>query len=477
VAWPSGLEQTFTDVPVDRRVVLEEGKDKATSEAFRTASASAAAPPPAPLAPPSATWLYEPYPAPDFTGSDLDGKKVSLSALRGKPALLLLWATWAPPSRDALQELSKHSAELTPAGVSVIALSLDVAENERDVRAAAAGVSLPVVRADEETAGAYAVTNRFVFARREALRVPTAFLINEKGDIVKAYRDTVAAADVVADVARLTAPPAERLARALPFKGTLYSMPEPRNDFPYALDLAEQGFEKAALGAFERAAARDPNAITLYNLATLYIKHRRPAEGRAALDRALALKPDYAEANNSLGALLAQNGDVPGGIARFRAALQTRPDFADALNNLGFALFQTGDEKQALALYEKALALAPDFPEAFNNLGIFYGKQGELDRAAVYFKEALARRASYGEAATNLALVYMAQQDAAGAIRTLQLLLEKDPAFEMAYVTLARVYFGMGRGREAGQVLEQLLQRNPQHPVGLQMMRQLRGAR
>ena len=40
-------------------------------------------------APPSATWLFEPFPAADFTLSDLGGEERSLSALRGRPAALL----------------------------------------------------------------------------------------------------------------------------------------------------------------------------------------------------------------------------------------------------------------------------------------------------------------------------------------------------------------------------------------------------
>jgi len=47
----------------------------------------------------------------------------------------------------------------------------------------------------------------------------------------------------------------------------------------------------------------------------------RPARARAAYERALAMQPDLAEANNDLGALLAQGGDLDGAIARFRAAL------------------------------------------------------------------------------------------------------------------------------------------------------------
>ena len=35
--------------------------------------------------------------APDFTAEMLDGSNVTLSALQGKPTLLIFWATWCPP--------------------------------------------------------------------------------------------------------------------------------------------------------------------------------------------------------------------------------------------------------------------------------------------------------------------------------------------------------------------------------------------
>src|SRR2546425_11636111 len=41
-------------------------------------------------------------PAPDFTVTDIDGHRVSLSQLKGKPVLISFWATWSVPCRDEL---------------------------------------------------------------------------------------------------------------------------------------------------------------------------------------------------------------------------------------------------------------------------------------------------------------------------------------------------------------------------------------
>jgi len=480
IRWPSGAVQTLTDVPPDHRLVVEEGNQAPRIEPLRKSSAPAAEGGAALRAPDPGsrgTWLYRPMPAPDFLVRDLGGHERSLRSLQGKPALLLFWSLEAPPSRRALEALAGEGAALAAAGVPVLALSVDKADREAEVRAAVAGPGVTAVIAGDEMAGTYSVLSRYLFDRREDLRLPTLLLLNGQGEIAKVYRDGIPAGTLVADLARLDATPAERLARAIPFPGMFHTLPSERNDFQYSLELAEQGHDQASLAGFRRVAKLDPSAIAFYNLGTLAMKAGQPAEARQSFERALALDQGHAEASNSLGALLAQSGDVPGAIARFRAALAVRPDFADALNNLGFALFQTEHDEQAFELYQKALRAEPEFPEALNNFGIFHGERGDLDQAEAFFKRAVAARPGYGEATNNLALVLSARGDVTGAITLLQRFLEKDPGFEPSYVTLAKVYLGAGRRREGVQVLELLLQRNPKNPAGQAMLAQLKAAR
>ncbi|MFI5184210.1 MAG: tetratricopeptide repeat protein, partial [Vicinamibacteria bacterium] len=480
VEWPSGLIQTLPELALNRRASVVEGSDAVRSEPFRKGAEQSAMPVrDAGVTGPATTgtWMYRPFPAPDFRLRDLGGREHALSALRGKPVLLLFWATGAPPSGVALKDLAQEGAALRAAGAQALAVSVDSSDDEPKVRAATQGLGLPVMVATEEVAGTYSIVSRYLFDRREDLRLPTLLLIDARGEIVKAYRDHVDLREVLADLPKIDAPPAERLARAVPFPGTFHAPPGERNDFPYALDLAEQGFDGPALAAFERAAKQARVPITFYNLGTLYMKGAQPSKARLAFERAVELKPDYADANNSLGALLAQGGEVPAAIERFRSALKAKPDFADALNNLGYALFQTGHPEEAAGLYLKALAAQPGFPEALNNLGILFGQQGDLERAEPYFMQAVEARPRYGEAANNLALVRNARGDAAGAVGVLQKLLQENPGFEAGYVTLARIYLEAGRRREGIQVLELLLQRNPSHAQGLQLLGQAKAVR
>ena len=504
VEWPSGQRQVFTDVPVNRRLRLVEGETiqaNAFEEpsdggggALRPAQPAADRPPL-----PEATWLYEPFPAPEFSLADLAGKTHSLAALRGGPAVLLFWTPAAKRSREALKLLADGYGQLAAKGIAALAIALDVPPDTEGgtpsgtaagaafhlrqgsggravasaeaVRRPTDGAGLPLANADRDVALSFALAHRHLFMNRQDLALPSLMLIDAGGQIVRIYRGPVNAATIVQDAARIDVDPEARVARAVPFPGTFHSPLPMRNYLPYGRELLDQGLETAAVAAFERSAQAQPAPSTLYRLGTLLVKSGEPARARAAFERALSLQPDLAEANNDLGTLLAQAGDLEGAIAKFRAALASTPEYPDALNNLGYALLLSGQDQEARALYEKALALQPDFPEALNNLGLLFGRAGDLDKAERYFRDALGRRERYGEAANNLALVLVARGQTEEATRLLDGFLAKSPEFESAYITLAKIHLTANRVREGLAVLERLLQRNPAHPAALELVR------
>jgi Tfp pilus assembly protein PilF/peroxiredoxin len=471
IEWPSGRTQIFTDVPLGGRLRVVEGGG-IENTAFAPGSAlKAAIETPRAVLPPDATWLYEPFPAPDFSLQDLHGTTRSLAGLRGRPAVLLFWSIGALASRAALDALARGREALTHAGVGSLAIALDTAADLPKIRAVSPA-ELPVALASSELGLSYAILNRHLFMNRQDLHLPSAMLLDAAGRVVRTYRDHVDPSLILRDAATIEAPPAERLARAVPFEGTLYSPPALRNYLSYGRELLDQGLDAPAVEAFERAVQARPSAPTLYRLGTLLAKGAQPERARDAFERALALQPDLAEASNDLGALLARGGNLEAAIARFREALASEPEYPDALNNLGYALLLTGHNEEARGLYEKALALQPDFPEALNNLGLLVGRAGDLDRAERYFREALARRADYGEAANNLALVLVSRNEEDAAVRLLEGFLERAPQFESAYVTLAKIHLRANRTREAVAVLERLLQRNPSHPLALELLRE-----
>ncbi len=61
--------------------------------------------------------------APDFELKTLDGEKVKLSDLRGKPVMLNFWATWCPPCRHELPTVAKLNSEFASKGLMVFGVN------------------------------------------------------------------------------------------------------------------------------------------------------------------------------------------------------------------------------------------------------------------------------------------------------------------------------------------------------------------
>jgi thiol-disulfide isomerase/thioredoxin len=70
-------------------------------------------------------------PAPEIALSDVDGKPVKLSELRGKVVLVNFWATWCPPCRKEIPSLTRLQKLFKPEQLRVLAVN--VGEGEETV--------------------------------------------------------------------------------------------------------------------------------------------------------------------------------------------------------------------------------------------------------------------------------------------------------------------------------------------------------
>ncbi len=107
-----------------------------------------------------------------------DGKPINSKDLLGKVLLVVFFATWCPPCMEEVPGLVDLQKELSRDGFSVIAFSID-AQGPRIVSLMIRrlGVNYPVVMADEKTIAGFGGIRG----------IPTSFLVNQKGDIVKRY--------------------------------------------------------------------------------------------------------------------------------------------------------------------------------------------------------------------------------------------------------------------------------------------------
>jgi tetratricopeptide (TPR) repeat protein len=84
--------------------------------------------------------------------------------------------------------------------------------------------------------------------------------------------------------------------------------------------------------------------------------------------RTLACTSDNYTAHNYLGYYLFQKGRVDEAIVHFQKAVQIKPDYAEACYNLGNALLQNGRVDEAIVYYQKVLQIKTNSLEVLNNL-------------------------------------------------------------------------------------------------------------
>jgi Flp pilus assembly protein TadD len=105
--------------------------------------------------------------------------------------------------------------------------------------------------------------------------------------------------------------------------------------------------------------------------------------------QAIRLKPDYADARNSLGIGLFGKGRTDEAIRQFREVLRLKPGYADAHNNLAGALDKKGQMDEAIRHYQHALRLKPDCADVHNNLGLALARKGQWAEAIVHCQKAV----------------------------------------------------------------------------------------
>jgi hypothetical protein len=90
-------------------------------------------------------------------------------------------------------------------------------------------------------------------------------------------------------------------------------------------------------------------------------------EAIEAYTKALAIKPDHAEAYNNMGNALKEQGKLEEAIDAYNKALAIKPDSAEAYYNMGNALKVQGKLEEAIKAFNKALDIKPDYADAIEN--------------------------------------------------------------------------------------------------------------
>jgi len=424
------------------------------------------------------TWLLAPIAAPDFSLPDETGQIRTLGALRGKPLLLNLWVTRSSACQENLKTLSQQSAVWSSQGLQLLTVNLDSASGTGEMQPSIRNPNVVSVRGNDDVAGIYTILYRYLFDRHRDLSLPTSFLIDVEGDIVKVYQGPLIADHVSEDIRQMPKTAASRFQRALPFSGTTDSVEFHRNYLSYGSVFFQREYFEQAESAFRRAVKDDSeSAEALYGLGSVFLKQEKIAEAREAFERATKLHAAYPEtlpnAWNNLGLLAAREERTDEAILDFQHSLKLNPEYLIALNNLGNAYRQAKRWDEAQRTFERVLEVNAQDADASYGLAMVFAQKNDTDRTQEYLLQALKYRPAYPEALNNLGILYLRTGKRDEAVARFEESIRVAPDFDQSYLNLARVYALQGDAAKAKIVLRDLLKRKPSNAQATKMIEQL----
>lgn len=146
-------------------------------------------------------------------------------------------------------------------------------------------------------------------------------------------------------------------------------------------------------------------------LGALAGKRNDPRLALDYLQRALIIKPDFAEAHNNKGNALKELQRLDEALASYNQAIALKPDYADAYGNKGVVLNELKRFEEALACCDRAIMLNPGYAEAHCARGVALKELKRFEHALASYRQAIALKPDHAEAHFNLSLAHLLQGD------------------------------------------------------------------
>jgi Flp pilus assembly protein TadD len=229
---------------------------------------------------------------------------------------------------------------------------------------------------------------------------------------------------------------------------------EPQTAYASAQALYRSGNAADALDLLELSINAHPDSATLNLAAVCCIALGRGSEGESYCRRAVEINPEFAEAHNNLGIVLAAMGRLNEAEACYRRALDISPDNPHAHTNLGRIFEKLDAPDAALTAHRRAVECSPEEPSAHTNLGALCMKLARFREAEQSFRHAATLKPyeanahfNHGTALKKLGLF----NEAESAYRQA---LDLHPGRTDARINLAHLLLGLGQMREGWDLFE-----------------------
>ena len=134
-------------------------------------------------------------------------------------------------------------------------------------------------------------------------------------------------------------------------------------------------------------------------LGNIYFRVFKYNKALESYNKAIELKPDYADAWFGKGVTLWELGRYEEELKAFDKSIELKPDDDSAWYNKGVALGKLGRYEEELKAYDKAIELKPDDDSAWYNKACYYSLRGDKENALKNLLKAIELDAKFKEEA------------------------------------------------------------------------------
>ena len=229
-----------------------------------------------------------------------------------------------------------------------------------------------------------------------------------------------------------------------------------------ALSWNYAGDYRDAETLYRATLARNPACWMAHNnLAILLVESDRATEALPHYEKAVRLRPAYAEGEHNWGFALNRLGRFAEARPHLERALQFKPDYASAHNELGVALMGLGQSDAGRTAFETAVKLDPRHGMSRRNLGLARASAGRTEEALPHFEKAVELLPNDPEAHVQYATALIVLGRHADGVARFERALALDPENALAHFQFAHVLRRLGRMSEANRHYRTALELDP----------------
>jgi tetratricopeptide (TPR) repeat protein len=218
------------------------------------------------------------------------------------------------------------------------------------------------------------------------------------------------------------------------------------------------------------------SATTYYYTGTLLVREGKTDEAAEYFSCAIAIRSDYAEAEDAMGELLANQQKTTEAIRWFKRAIRSNPDYVDTYLNLGFLQENLGELNAAMASYQKAANLEPEGPADYFYRANMAAASFRWDEAMADLRALLKAKPDFWQAHYMLGMELMANEKIEDAQKEFAETVHYRPDFAPAHLYLGTTLAAQRKPDQALVEFRTVLKLDPANSAARQQIESLEAA-